>query len=458
MADFSFLDNLSPEQSAIAEKIAQEAIKRGINPRFAVALAWTENRFTDKPGSVDEIGIMQVRPGTAKHYGYNPKDLLNPDRNIEIGLDILRRHLDTFGRDPYAAAAAYNAGPGHPLLTGKSDADLPASTKKYIEKIHSLGGFTDMPEEEPPEEGQPQAKPPEITAPTAQLKPMPPPERKPLVPPEDLAKTAEAITKPIVQDPFRAVADVGAAAAGAALAGGAKPLPAAPSVSPSGGPVGGPAGPVGGPATPDQQQATRILQGTDKGAGVTGRASQTGYNLTTAQQAAGTRESTALIDQLKRQGLVGQSTQSLLANAPPLSSTPSGVAIPRSVSVPDVPPRVGQPQPQGPSMASRMSQGMSNINQRVAGIPTRAFGALGGLGAAEGAMEAKHRAETGDIPGAALASAGALGSLLSLFPPMRIVGTAATIASPLGMVLLDRIRDKPQDVMPLPVIYSRYQR
>jgi hypothetical protein len=455
MADFSFLDNLSPEQSAIAEKIAQEAVKRGINPRFAVALAWTENKFTDKPGELDEIGIMQVRPGTAKQYGYNPKDLLNPDRNIQIGLDILRRHLDAFGRDPYAAAAAYNAGPGHPILTGKGDADLPESTKNYIRKIQSFGGFTEMPQEEPPAQAE---KPPEITAPTGELKPMPAPERKPLMPPEDLNKTVESLSQPIKQDPLRAAFDVGAAATGAALAGGAKPaqMPAAPPMSAA--PAGGPAGPVGGPATLNEQQAARILQGTDKGAGVTGRASQTGYNLVTAQQAAGTRESSALIDQLRRQGLVNQTSQSLLANAPPLSSTPSGVAVPRSVSTPDVPPRVGQPEPQRPSMTSRMSQGMGNINQRVAGIPTRAFGALGGLGVAEGAMEAKHRAETGDVPGAALASAGALGSLLSLFPPMRIVGAASTIASPLGMVLLDRLRGKPEDVMPLPAVYSRYQR
>lgn len=454
MADFSFLDNLSPEQSAIAEKIAQEAVKRGINPRFAVALAWTENKFTDKPGELDEIGIMQVRPGTAKQYGYNPKDLLNPDRNIEIGLDILRRHLDTFGRDPYAAAAAYNAGPGHPLLTGKGDADLPESTKNYIRKIQSFGGFTEMPQEEPPAQAE---KPPEITAPTGELKPMPAPERKPLMPPEDLNKTVESLSQPIKQDPLRVAFDVGAAATGAALAGGAKPaqMPTAPPMSAA--PAGGPAGPVGGPAMPDQQQAARILQGTDKGGGVTGRQAM-GFNAITGQQAARTRESTSLIDQLRQKGVVGKTTQQILAEFPDISSTQSGVHVPRHLSTPDVPPRVGQPEPQRPSMTSRMSQGMGNINQRVAGIPTRAFGALGGLGVAEGVMEAKHRAETGDVPGAALASAGALGSLLSLFPPMRIVGAASTIASPLGMVLLDRLRGKPEDVMPLPAVYSRYQR
>jgi hypothetical protein len=67
-------------------------------------------------------------------------------------------------------------------------------------------------------------------------------------------------------------------------------------------------------------------------------------------------------------------------------------------------------------------------------------GGLGGLAAAEGGQEAYTRLKGGDDPGAAIAGAGALGGLATLFPnpAVRGVGLATAVASPIAMYLYDK--------------------
>ena len=88
-----FLNTLSPDQAKFADLIITEAEKKGVPPRFALALAWQESKLNPQAmGSKDEVGIMQVRPGTAQMYGYDLKQSADPTRNIRIRVDILRRH------------------------------------------------------------------------------------------------------------------------------------------------------------------------------------------------------------------------------------------------------------------------------------------------------------------------------------------------------------------------------
>ena len=141
-----FLNSLSPEQAKYADLIVTEAEKRGVSPRFALALAWQESKFNPAAiGKDKEVGIMQVLPTTAQQYGYDVKDLSDPVKNISIGVDILRRHLDQFDNDPMLAAIAYNAGPNLTYLTDPQKGNLPESTENYVRSIYNMGGFTDMP-------------------------------------------------------------------------------------------------------------------------------------------------------------------------------------------------------------------------------------------------------------------------------------------------------------------------
>ena len=440
MADLSFLDKLTPQQAEIAEKVAQEAIKRGINPRFAVALAYTENGFMDKPGSVDEIGIMQVRPGTAKQYGYNPKDLLNPDRNIQIGLDILKRHLTMYENDPYAAAVAYNAGPDHAVLLGKENATLPDVTREYLKNIRKLGGFTEAePKEEPPQQSE-------------ELQ-----QQKRLA-----GLTSEERMQEMLSDPElkkRVMADLGGAGAGALIGKGLdvgsdlaqmvrdrRDVLAAEAARARSGALPTPPAPI-----PTDPMHTRMTQGTIDG-GATGRQRERAFNIGTAQQAAAKDVQEDIIKQLQRQGIVSESGRDLLAKMPAQTVTPQGVLISASQVYDDIPPPQGvapQTPPPRPSLMQRTGQTTRNIAGalgRGAGAAFRspvAAGALGGLGAVESGAKAMEYGAQGKAPEAGVAAAGALGGLAAMLPfppPVKAAGAAASVVSPLSLYLYEKAK------------------
>jgi len=202
---------------------------------------------------------------------------------------------------------------------------------------------------------------------------------------------------------------------------------------------------------PTDPMHTRQLQGTTD-AGATGRARQDTYNTATSQRASAAAEQAKVIEQLKRQGIVSGDAKSLLAKAPGLTSTPSGVLLPSSQVHADIPPPQGtaptppapaQP-PQRPSALSRVTGGMSRGMQ----IAPRAFpgltGMLGGLGAAELGQEAFRRGSEGDVIGSMIAGGGALGSAASLlpFPQTRVGGPIMALTSPLALYLYDKAKDR----------------
>jgi len=72
----------------------------------------------DARSGVGALGLMQLMPHTAREVSRSlglarpqPRDLLEPERNIRLGTGYLRRMLDRFGGNEVLATAAYNAGP-----------------------------------------------------------------------------------------------------------------------------------------------------------------------------------------------------------------------------------------------------------------------------------------------------------------------------------------------------------
>lgn len=69
-------------------------------------------------------GLMQVIPSTGQAIadqlgwppGYDTEDLYRPVVSVRFGSHYLREQLDRFQGDPFAALAAYNAGPGNAIL------------------------------------------------------------------------------------------------------------------------------------------------------------------------------------------------------------------------------------------------------------------------------------------------------------------------------------------------------
>jgi len=93
------------------QMVRDAAIRQGINPDLAVAVARTESGLNPKAVSpAGAQGIMQLMPGTARELGVsNPFDASS---NINGGVRYLGRMLKQFGGDQSKALAAYNTGPG----------------------------------------------------------------------------------------------------------------------------------------------------------------------------------------------------------------------------------------------------------------------------------------------------------------------------------------------------------
>jgi hypothetical protein len=98
------------------ELIRKEAIKQGISPELAVAVATVESRLNPNAvGSKGEIGLFQLRPEL-----YPNAQLLNPNVNIKLGIAHLKywkKHCPV--KEQFAWISCYNQGfrkPKYPTL------------------------------------------------------------------------------------------------------------------------------------------------------------------------------------------------------------------------------------------------------------------------------------------------------------------------------------------------------
>ncbi|HEC22622.1 MAG TPA: tetratricopeptide repeat protein, partial [Chloroflexi bacterium] len=92
-----------------------------LDPLFVFALIWQESLFEGfAVSSASAQGLMQIWPPTGEDIAarlgwpnYQPSDLQRPLVSVAFGTWLLREELDRFDGDPFAALAAYNAGPGN---------------------------------------------------------------------------------------------------------------------------------------------------------------------------------------------------------------------------------------------------------------------------------------------------------------------------------------------------------
>ena len=164
--ELSFLDGLSQEQIIYAVKIAQAAEKAGVPPKLAVAIAYQESRLNpNAPNGADgEVGIMQIKPATAKGEGFSLSDIKDPAKNIDAGIAYLKKSWERSEKNPKLAAYGYNAGIDAALFYG---GEPDPRAKKYVADVGGYGAYTGLMEEKAPEETL-------SSAPT--LEDVPPPE------------------------------------------------------------------------------------------------------------------------------------------------------------------------------------------------------------------------------------------------------------------------------------------
>jgi soluble lytic murein transglycosylase-like protein len=96
-----------------AATIAKYANQNGVPVELATAVVEIESNFNPKMrGSAGEIGLMQVKPATARMMGYtgSAKGLYDPDTNIRIGMKYLAMAQQLGGGPTCNTILKYNAG------------------------------------------------------------------------------------------------------------------------------------------------------------------------------------------------------------------------------------------------------------------------------------------------------------------------------------------------------------
>lgn len=102
------------------DEVLKHAENRGLDPDWVYSVIRQESAFMPAAKSpVGALGIMQIMPATAKLLSRSMRtrapslqQLLEPDRNIEMGTFFLKQLSDQFDGNIVLATAAYNAGPG----------------------------------------------------------------------------------------------------------------------------------------------------------------------------------------------------------------------------------------------------------------------------------------------------------------------------------------------------------
>ena len=94
--------------------IYDTALREGMDPELAFRLVRLESGFKPNAKSrANAYGLAQVQPATARHYeaDITVEKLLEPERNLRIGIRYLRDLLERYQGDVELALLAYNRGP-----------------------------------------------------------------------------------------------------------------------------------------------------------------------------------------------------------------------------------------------------------------------------------------------------------------------------------------------------------
>jgi soluble lytic murein transglycosylase-like protein len=110
-------------RAAVRAMVEQEVEKTGLPADIADAVVHVESNYDPSIiGSVGEIGLMQIRPGTAAMLGFkgSAEDLAKPEINIHYGVTYLSQAWRLANGDLCRTLMKYRAGHGEELMTPRS--------------------------------------------------------------------------------------------------------------------------------------------------------------------------------------------------------------------------------------------------------------------------------------------------------------------------------------------------
>jgi hypothetical protein len=186
-----------------------------------------------------------------------------------------------------------------------------------------------------------------------------------------------------------------------------------------------------GSLIPSEEQHTRAFEGTKKEKGITGRASQTTYNLRTQQIAEEARKQKQIMEELKKLGILTGETKPL-SQMGSVASTNAGIIAPTQA----VESMVANQVPQ--QIASKIPSQFGSYLKGLISMPLKGafLGATAGLGAAD----VYNRLANKDNEGAGVATVGTISPLLAPFISSAGLLPAISLASPLYLGASDRLK------------------
>lgn len=99
--------------AGIRDLVRKHALAAGVPPELAEAVVHVESSFNPRArGRAGEIGLMQIKPATARGIGYkgSANGLYDPETNLTWGMLYLAKAYQLAGGDTCGAILRYNAG------------------------------------------------------------------------------------------------------------------------------------------------------------------------------------------------------------------------------------------------------------------------------------------------------------------------------------------------------------
>jgi soluble lytic murein transglycosylase-like protein len=121
--------------TAFDDLILDACARHGVDPHLVQAVIHVESAHQPHArSSKGALGLMQVMPATGARYGVSqPRQLLEPELNIDVGTRYLRDLHKLFGGRIELVLAAYNAGEGAVARYGNRIPPY-SETREYVRR------------------------------------------------------------------------------------------------------------------------------------------------------------------------------------------------------------------------------------------------------------------------------------------------------------------------------------
>ncbi len=136
---------LPPDVRRHAEVVVRAAARHGVDADLLASMLLIESGGDPEAESpAGASGLMQIMPATARRIAEvrgidapGPKQLVDPELNVDLGAWYLARQLERFG-EPHLAVAAYNAGPKRAQAHVEQGDPLPEESRRYADQVMAL--------------------------------------------------------------------------------------------------------------------------------------------------------------------------------------------------------------------------------------------------------------------------------------------------------------------------------